>query len=76
MTPVWLEEISCNGTESHIDDCNHSGWVKPKKRLTIYDLAGVMCNTVIGRVLVAPVASSWENINVSIRKFCTLAKVS
>lgn len=68
MRPVWLEEINCNGTESHIDDCNHSGWVKPKRRLTFYDLAGVMCNTVTGRVLVPPVASSWGNIDVSIEK--------
>lgn len=70
MRPVWLEEINCNGTESHIDDCKHSGWVKPKKRLSIYNLAGVMCNSVTSRVLVPPVAPSWGNIDVSIRELC------
>jgi hypothetical protein len=61
---VWLEAINCNGTESHIDDCQHSGWVKPEKRLSFYDLAGVMCHTEIGRILVPPIAQAWGDIKV------------
>jgi hypothetical protein len=40
--------------------------VKPKKRLNFYDLAGVMCYTAEGRVLVPPVASAWGDIDVGI----------
>ena len=64
--PVWLEAINCNGTESHIDDCHHSGWVKPKRRLNFYDLAGVMCYTEEGRIRVPPIASAWGDIEVGV----------
>ncbi|CAB4035420.1 lysyl oxidase homolog 2A-like, partial [Paramuricea clavata] len=67
--PVWLEAINCNGTENHIDDCNHSGWVKSKRRLNFFDLAGVMCYTAEGRVLFPPVASAWGDINATKVKF-------
>ena len=40
--------------------------MKPKKRLNFYDLAGVMCYTAEGRVLVPPVASAWGDIDVGI----------
>lgn len=68
MRTVWLEWINCKGTESHIDDCQHSGWVKPKKKLNFYDLAGVMCHTEKGRALLPPVSSAWGGIDVSICK--------
>ncbi|XP_028391095.1 lysyl oxidase homolog 3A-like [Dendronephthya gigantea] len=72
---VWLEEINCEGTENHIDQCNHSGWAKPKRRLSFYNLAGVMCYTEEGRILLPPVDSAWGDIDVSKIKFWLEGKV-
>ena len=23
---IWIDDISCNGTERHLNECSHAGW--------------------------------------------------
>ena len=51
VVPVWLRDIWCHGNETELDQCKHSGWIRPKRPLDFYDLAGVICHTDTGRVI-------------------------
>ena len=63
--PVWLSRIDCKGTETELDQCDHSGWIVGKRKLNFYDLAGVMCYTPEGRIILPQLSTATGKVEVS-----------
>ncbi|XP_072041386.1 uncharacterized protein [Amphiura filiformis] len=64
--PVWLDDVSCSGSESRLDECSYNGW--GNSNCNGQD-AGVICNDGEGKV-VTPLYKNYV-FSISCLKYCS-----
>ncbi|XP_072048940.1 uncharacterized protein [Amphiura filiformis] len=66
--PVWLDDVSCSGSENRLDECRHNGWGN-QNCPGHYQDAGVICNDGTGKA-VTPLYKNYV-FSISCLKYCS-----
>ena len=60
--PIWLDDVSCSGSETHIYDCRHRGW--GSHDCTHGGNSGVLCSYASSNIRLADGGPSYGRVKV------------